>query len=169
MTPAQQEKQSQHKKVYIANLDSKVSIEDIYELFGLKSTAYLRKNCHVDFPLNQQIQRTRGHVYITVPKYVCDELAKLIGVEFKGKCLFIEDGNVRPKVTNPNTTGFASPNLFEPLTFMNSSLALGNKIDISEERDFHVNFKRAVRNSQQNFKYIFKQRSQVVVNTRPEN
>ena len=144
-------------------------IEDIYECFGLKSTAYLCKNCHADSPLNQQIRGTRGLVYIKVPKHVCDELAKLNGVEFKGKCLFIEDAKIRPKVPNPNTTNFTSPNLFESLRFMNNSSALGNNIDNSEERDFHVNFKRTVRNSLQNFKYIFKQRRQVVVNMHPQN
>ena len=81
----QQNNQSHHKNtLYVGNLDSNVSIEDIYELFGLKSTAYLRSNCHVDFPLNQQTKKTRGHVYITAPKHVCDELVKLNDVEFKG-------------------------------------------------------------------------------------
>ena len=34
----------------LENLDSNVSIDDIYELFGLKSAAYLRINCDVDIP-----------------------------------------------------------------------------------------------------------------------
>ena len=42
LTPLQQNKQSHHKNtLYVGNPDSNVSIEDIYELFGLKSTAYL--------------------------------------------------------------------------------------------------------------------------------
>ena len=93
---------------------------------------------------------------------------KLNAVEFKGKCLFIEDAKVSPRVTNPNTRTFTSPDWFEPLRFMNSnSSAVGNNIDNSEERYFHIDFKRTVRNSLQNFKYIFKEKSQVVVNTRP--
>ena len=52
LTPLQQDNQSHHKNIiYVGNLDSNMSIEDIYELFGLKSIAYLRSNCHVDFPL----------------------------------------------------------------------------------------------------------------------
>ena len=42
------------------------------QLFVLKSTLYLCTNCHVDFSLNQQTQKTRGHIYITAPKSVCD-------------------------------------------------------------------------------------------------
>ena len=92
-----------------------MSTEDIYDFFGLKSTAYLCTNFHVDFPLNQQNQKTKGHVYITAPKHVCDELVKLNGVEFKGKFLIIENAKVRPKVTNPNLKNFTSSNRFEPL------------------------------------------------------
>ena len=108
--------QSYHKNtIHVGNLDSNVSIEGIYGFFGLKSTAYLRTNCHVDFPLNQQTQKTKGHVNITAPKHVCDELVKLNGVEFKGRFLFIEIAKVKPKVTNSNKINFTSPNRFEPL------------------------------------------------------
>ena len=118
--------------------------KDIYKLFGLNSTVYLRSNCHVDFPLNQQTQTTRGQVYITARKHVCDELFKLNGVEFKGKFLNIENAKVRPKITNPNLINFLSPNRFEPLTFLNDSRDLGNDIDQSEESDLRVDFKRSV-------------------------
>ena len=170
LTPVQQENQSYHKNtIYVGILDSNVSIEDIYELFGLKSTAYLRSNCHVDFPLNQQTQKNRGHAYITAPKHVCNELIKLNGVEFNGNFLIIENAKVRPKVTNPNLINFTSPNRFEPLTFVNNSPDLGNDIDHSEENDICVDLKRTVRNSQQTSKHNSKRRPPVVVNTHPEN
>ena len=144
-------------------------IEGIYKLFGLKSTAYLPSNCLVDYLLNQQTQKARGHVYITAPKHVCDQLVKLNGVEFKDKFLIIEDVKVRPKVTNLNLINFTSPNQFKPLTFVNDSPDLGNDIDHSEESDLRVDFKRTVSNFLQNSKYISKRRPPVVVNTHPEN
>ena len=144
-----------------------MGIKDIFEIFGLKSTAHLCRNSHIGFPLNQQIQSTKSYVSITASKQVCGELVKLNAVEFKGKCLLIEDAKVSPKITNSNTR--TSPDWFEPLRYMNNSPALGNNIDNREERDLHVYFKRTVGNSLQNFKYIFKQKRQVVVNTRPEN
>ena len=53
LTPVQQGNQSFDKNtIYVSNLDSNVSIEGIYELFGLKSTAYILTNCHVDLPFN---------------------------------------------------------------------------------------------------------------------
>lgn len=92
---------------------------------------------------------------------------KLNDVEFKAKCLFIQDARVNPKVTNPNTRTFTSPDWFKPLRFMNNRSALGNNIDNSEESVLHINIKRTARNYLQNFKYIFEEKSQVVVSTRP--
>ena len=147
-----------------------MSIEDIYELSGLKSTAYLRSNCHVDFPLNQKkLKKTRGHLYITAPKHVCVELVKLNGVEFKVKFLIIKNAKVRPKVTNPNLTNFTSPNRFKPLTFENNGPDLGNDIDHSEESDMCADLKRTVRNSHQTSKHNSKRRPPVVHPSRKSN
>ena len=52
---------------------------------------------------------------------------------------------------------------------MNASPYLGNDIDNSEENDLHVDFKRAVTNSQQNSKYISKRRPPVAVNAHSEH
>ena len=115
LTTVQQENQSYHKSSrYVGNLISNVSTEDIYIFFGLKLTAYLRTNCYVVFPLNQQTQKTKAHIYITAPKDVCDELVKLNGLEFKDIFLLTEIAKVKPKVTNSNKINFASPNRFEP-------------------------------------------------------
>ena len=68
LTTLQQENQSYHKNpIYVGNLISNVSTDNIYNLFGLKLTAYLSANCHVHFPLNQQTQKTKAHIYIIAP------------------------------------------------------------------------------------------------------
>ena len=144
-------------------------IEYIYKFFGLKSTTYFCTNYHVDFPLNQQTQKTKGCVYITAPKHVCDELVKLNGVEFKGKFLFIEIAKVKPKVTNSNKIDFTSSNRFEPLGFASNIADLGNDIEHIEEISLRVDFKRTVRDSQKNSKHISKWRPPFVINSHPEN
>ena len=129
------------KTIYVGNLDSNVIIEYIYNFFGLKLTAYFCTNYHVDFPLNQQTQKTIGCVYITAPKHVCDELVKLNGVEFKGKFLFIEIAKVKPKVTNSNKINFTSSNRFEPLGFASNIADLGNDIEHIEEISLRVDLR----------------------------
>ena len=52
----------------------------------------------------------------------------------------------------------------EPLGFMKNSTDLGNNINYSEEIDLHVDFKRTVRNSQQNSKYLSKRKPPLIVN-----
>ena len=121
------------------------------------------------YSINQTIQRTRGHVYITSPKQVYNELVKLNGVEFKGKYLFNEDAKVKPKVANPNTINFTSPNRFEPSRFVSNTPDLIKNINNCTESDLHVDFKSTVKNPQQNSKYIFKRRCPIVVNVHPEN
>ena len=148
-----------------------MSIEGIYNLFflGLKLTAHLCTNCHVDFPINQQTQKTKGHVYIKALKHVCDDLVKLNGLEFKGIFSFTVIAKVKPKVTNPNEINVTSPNPFESLRFVKNRLDLANNIKHCEESDLRADFKRTVRNFQQNSKYIFKWWSPVEVNAHPEN
>ena len=52
---------------------------------------------------------------------------------------------------------------------MNNRLDLGNDSEHSEERDLPADFKRAVRHSQRNSKYISKWRPPVEVDVQPEN
>ena len=90
-------------------------------------------------------------------------------MEFKGKYLFNEDAKVKPKVTNPNTINFTSPNRFEPSRFVSNTPDLIKNINNCTESDLHVDFKSTVKNPQQNSKYIFKRRCPIVVNVHPEN
>ena len=52
---------------------------------------------------------------------------------------------------------------------MKNSTDLGNNINYSEEIDLHVDFKRTVRNSQQNSKYLSKRKPPLIVNVNLEN
>ena len=38
----------QIKTVFVTNLYQSVTVDDLYELFGLRSTSYLRNNCHIE-------------------------------------------------------------------------------------------------------------------------
>ena len=83
----------------------------------------------------------------------------LNGLEFKGTYLFIEDAKVKPKVTNPNTIHFTSPNPLAPLRFTSNNPDLGNNIDNSEESHFNVDFKRSNNSKQISIRRLLNVRS----------
>ena len=60
------------KKLYVGNLNPNVTEEDINELFGLKSTEYLRQNCSIEMPIDRNTRKSKGfaflkhlHMYLT--------------------------------------------------------------------------------------------------------
>ena len=69
----------------MGNLSTCVTVDDIHELFGLRSTKYLCDNCSV------------GFAFITAPQHVTKELVKLNGVLFKCNCLIVEESKSRRK------------------------------------------------------------------------
>ena len=79
--------------LYVGNLSEDINESDLFELFGLHSTNYLRDNCGVQIPLSENTGKKRGFAYIKVPRHASDELLKLHGLGFKGKMLVIENIN----------------------------------------------------------------------------
>ena len=76
-------------KLFIGNLNLNVTIYDIYELFGLKTTKYLRSNTYVEMPLNRNGQ-TRGFAFASAQDHVRNELLKLNNIQFREKNFVIE-------------------------------------------------------------------------------
>ena len=70
------------RKLFIGNLNVNVTLDDIDELFGLKTTKYPRSNSYVEMPLNRNGQ-TRGFAFVTAPDHVRNELLKLNNIQFR--------------------------------------------------------------------------------------
>ena len=88
--------------LYVGNLSEDINESDLFELFELHSTNYLRDNCDVQILLSENTGKKRGFAYIKVPRHVSDELLKLHGLGFKGKMLVIEKAKTPPKAKNIN-------------------------------------------------------------------
>ena len=86
----------QLKKLYVGNFSTCVTVDDIHELFGLRSTKYLCDNCSVEMSMRSNDQ-SKGFAFITAPQHVTEELVKLSGVRFKGNCLIVEESKSRRK------------------------------------------------------------------------
>ena len=83
-TQQHEQQQNQLGKLFIGNLNVNVTMDDIYELFGLKTTKYLRSNTYVEMPLNHNGQ-TRDFAFITAPDHVRNELLKIDNIQFRKK------------------------------------------------------------------------------------
>ena len=83
-------------KLSIGNLNANVTIDDIYELFGLKTKKYLRSNTYIEMSLNRNGQ-TRGFAFVTAPDHVRNELLKLNNIQFREKNLIIETARSKMK------------------------------------------------------------------------
>ena len=61
------------------------------ELFGLKSTEYLRQNCSVVVPTDKNSRKSNRFAFLKVPQRVSDELIKLDGFGFHKQNIRIEN------------------------------------------------------------------------------
>ena len=52
------------KNIYLGNLPEDINKQDIFELFGLNSTPYLRDTCNIDFPINNKTGKFRSFAFI---------------------------------------------------------------------------------------------------------
>ena len=55
-TQQHEQQQNQLDKFFIGNLNVNVTIDDIYELFGLKTAKYLRSNTYAEMSLNSNVK-----------------------------------------------------------------------------------------------------------------
>ena len=80
----------------MGNFSTCVTIDDIYELFELRSTKYLCDNCNVEIPTRSHDQ-SKGSAFTTAPHQVTKELVKQNGVQFQVNCLAVEEAKSRRK------------------------------------------------------------------------
>ena len=95
-TQQHEQQQNQLGELFIKNRNVNVTIDHLYELFGLKTTKYLRSNTYIEMPLNRNGQ-TRGLAFVTVPYHVRNELLKLNKIHFREKNLVIEAARLEMK------------------------------------------------------------------------
>ena len=88
--------------LYVGNLSEDINKCDLFELFGRRTTNYLRDNSDIQIPFSENTRKKRSFEYVKMPRHVSDELLKLHGIGFKGKTLVIEKAKTPPKAKNIN-------------------------------------------------------------------
>ena len=74
----------------MTNLHRSATVDDFYELFGLRSTNYLRSNSHTGMENLSNVDQLFAPATMTAPVHVCVELLKLHGIDFQENPLVIE-------------------------------------------------------------------------------
>ena len=92
------------KKIYVGNLNKDVTINDLNELFGLKTTRYLQEYCSIELPVNEKTGKSRGFAFISCPDHVCNELIKLNGINFLESCIIVEEATSTRSRVNQGAT-----------------------------------------------------------------
>ena len=74
----------------MTNLHQSITADDLYQLFGLRFTNYLRNNCHIEIDHFSNVDQPFGPATVTATAHVCKELLKLNGIVFHDNPLVIE-------------------------------------------------------------------------------
>ena len=82
---------SEKKQLFIGNLHSDTTEEDLYKLFGLRSTQYLKQNCLVNMPLINKTGKSKGFAFIVTSEKIPQDLLKLDGIDLLGRNLLIKE------------------------------------------------------------------------------
>ena len=91
---------SEKKQLFIGNLHSDTTEEDLYKLFGLRSTQYLKQNDLVNMPLINKMGKSKGFAFIVTPEKVHQSLLKLDRIDLLGGKVLIKEA-ISTRKNNP--------------------------------------------------------------------
>ena len=69
-------------------------MDDVYDLFGLRTSKYLCSNTYVEMSLNCNGQ-ARGFAFVIAPDHVRNQILMLHNIQFKEKNLVIEAAGLK--------------------------------------------------------------------------
>ena len=65
-----QKQEKNASKLYIGNLNLGIKENNLVELFGLKTTKYLREMCSLNMPMNDKRGQSKGYTFASARKRV---------------------------------------------------------------------------------------------------
>ena len=77
--------------MFTENLHSDTTEENLYKLFGLRSTQYLKQNWLVNIPLINKTGKSKRFAFKVTPEKVHQDLLKLDGIDFFGRKRLIKE------------------------------------------------------------------------------
>merc|ERR1712142_622984 len=102
MSTTEVEPEAPMKRIYVGNLGSNVTTDDLIQLFGLGTTSYLQRLCSVELACCEKTGKSKNFAFVNVPEHVHNELMKLNGIEFYGRQIVIEEAKTKPDDDSEN-------------------------------------------------------------------
>jgi len=97
MSTTEAEPEIATKRIYVGNLGSNVTTDDLIQLFGLGTTQFLQRTCSVELATCEKTGKSKNFAFVNVPEHVHSELMKLNGIEFYGRQVVIEEAKTKPE------------------------------------------------------------------------
>ena len=76
---------------YIGNLSFDTKIDDLHELFGLRSTKYLRETCKTNIPVNKKTGKCKGFEFTVSAGTCAKRNSKLNAITLENKIIVMQD------------------------------------------------------------------------------
>ena len=54
----------------MGNLNKDITEEDLNQLFGLKTTVYVRQTCSIEMPLDKNTGKSKGFTFLNVAQHM---------------------------------------------------------------------------------------------------
>ena len=68
--PSGKKNKNEPKNTYIRKFSLDTKIDDLYEIFGLKPTKYIRETCQINMPVNENTGKCKGITFALVSEHV---------------------------------------------------------------------------------------------------
>merc|ERR1719427_2124120 len=83
------------KRIFVGNLGTNVTTDDLVQLFGLSKSDFLKKTCTLELVTWKKSDKMKNYAFVSVPADIYDELVKLNGIEFYGRQVKVEEARVK--------------------------------------------------------------------------
>ena len=85
------ENENEPINIYIGNISFDTKIDDLHEIFSLRSAKYLRQMCKINMSVNEKTGKCKSFTFTLAQKYVQKEIFKLIGITSENRVAVMED------------------------------------------------------------------------------
>lgn len=82
---------TEKKRLYVGNLSTNITAEDLIQLFATEASADFRSNCHVELATCSKTGKSKDFAFVEIPEHLSDLIVGFNGMEVGGKNMVVEE------------------------------------------------------------------------------